>query len=87
MVTSRLEFSARSLLAEVPMVRSVSACVGLAFASLLAAAPETIAVDGGQIAGTSSDGVRVYKGHSVRGAAGRASCGGRRRSRWRRGPA
>ena len=45
------------------MVRHVIACVGIALASaLLIAAPETIAVDGGRIAGTSSDGVRVYKG-------------------------
>ena len=42
------------------MVRHVIACVGIALASaLLIAAPETIAVDGGRIAGTSSDGVRV----------------------------
>ena len=42
--------------------------IGLAFVALfacawvMAAAPETVAVDGGQITGTASDGVRVYKG-------------------------
>jgi para-nitrobenzyl esterase len=45
------------------MLRHVIACAGIVVASvILVAAPDTIAVDGGQIAGTSSDGVRVYKG-------------------------
>src|SRR5450756_1510310 len=42
--------------------------IGLALVALfacawvMAAAPDTITVDGGQISGASSDGVRVYKG-------------------------
>ena len=45
------------------MLRHVIGCVGIALAcATLTAAPESIAVDGGQIAGTSSDGVRAYKG-------------------------
>src|SRR4029079_17458722 len=45
------------------MLRHVIGCVGIALAcATLIAAPESIAVDGGQIAGTSADGVRAYKG-------------------------
>jgi para-nitrobenzyl esterase len=45
------------------MLRHVIACVGIAAASvMLVAAPATLKVDGGEIAGTTADGVRVYKG-------------------------
>jgi len=46
------------------MLRHVVPWVGVVVVAslLLSAAPETITVDGGQITGTASDGVRVFKG-------------------------